>query len=265
MKKQSISYKTVLSVFLAAVCLAGCQPAGTEATESQVAAETPTTPSEASQPQQAGEPVAINSSLILDPAKTEDTDSFLISAYLYEGLVRMDEAGTIQPGIAESWVISDDQLDYIFEIRPNARFSDGSPITTDIIVENFNRWFEPTSPLHGDGYYPTWSTLFLAFNGERDAQERAISQVDGIQKVDTNTVIVHLNRPEPNTLAYLSNPAFAILSPAALTSGDYGKIPTTILSSGPYIIYEWTNSGLTLAPNSNYWNPVEGDLKFVWK
>lgn len=206
------------------------------------------------------------SNLSLDPAKTEDTNSLLVSSYLYDGLVKSDANGQIVPGLALSWVISDDELDYIFEIRQNAKFSDGSEITVDAIVENFNRWFEPESPLHGDGKYPSWLKLFLAFNGERDANDRAISQVDGIQKVDTNTMLIHLSRQEPKLLNYLTQPAFAILSPSALQSPSYGTRQSTIISSGPYVVTSWTEEKIKLSPNPQYWDTIaDNDISYILK
>lgn len=262
MRKQTFIHKIALCFLIALILVTGCSPKSTETSEPQTG-DNLTAVSQATNP--AADAIAITSSLVLDPAITEDADSLLVSGYLYEGLVSLDTSGSVQPGIAESWVISDDQLDYIFEIRPNARFSDGTPITADIIAENFNRWFDPASPLHGDGNYPSWMKRFLAFNGERDSENRAISQVDGVQKVDANTFIIHLNRPEPDLLTFLAEPAFSILNTNALSSGEYGKIATTVLSSGKYIISSWTESGMTLSPNPNYWNPVTGDVNFIWK
>ena len=206
------------------------------------------------------------SNLFLDPAKTEDSNSLLVSGYLYEGLVKSDTDGQVVPALALSWVISDDELDYIFDIRQNAKFSDGSPITVDAIVANFNRWFEPENPLHGDGNYPSWLKLFHAFNGERDANDRAISQVDGIQKVDTNTMLIHLSRQEPELLKYLTQPAFAILSPSVLESSAYGTRQSTIISSGPYVVTSWTEEELKLSPNPQYWDPKTTDvMNFILK
>ncbi|MBL8049938.1 MAG: hypothetical protein JNM46_01840 [Anaerolineales bacterium] len=243
------------------ILITACQPKQ-DASDST---PTPDSTTQADSTPEAGKPIAINKNILLDPAVTEDADSLIVSGYLYEGLVRLDESGNIQPGIATSWVISDDQLDYIFEIRPNATFSDGTPITTDIIVDNFNRWFDPQSPLHGSGNYPTWLSKFLAFNGERDADDRAKSLVDGIQKVDINTVLIHLNRPVPELLEYIAHPAFAILHPDSLSTAGYGTSDSTIISSGMYVVTSWTDSGLTLSPNPSYWNPVTGNLEFTWK
>lgn len=242
--------------------LSACGPKETDATETAEPAQAP----QADASVQIENSTAVNRDILLDPAKTEDPDSLLVSRSLYEGLVTLDANGVVQPGIARSWVISDDELDYIFELRPNNVFSDGSPVTIEVVEQNFNRWFDPQNPLHGDGNFPTWLKLFLAFHGERDANKRPVSQIDGVQIVDRNTFIIHLNRPEPKLLTYLAEPAFAILSPAALTSPGYGTRGSTIISSGQYVITAWTDEGMTLSPNPQYWNPVEGDEQnFTWK
>ena len=262
MDKKFPTLKILASLIAAVLFLTGCQPKSTETPLPDGPEITATEQVTLPKP---GEPFAISQDITIDPAVTEDIDSLLVSRYLYEGLVRLDDNGDVQPGLASSWIISDDQLDYIFTIRPNAQFSDGTPITTDIIVDNFNRWFDPQSPLHGDGNYPSWKAIFLGFNGERDAENKAVSQVDGVQKVDQNLVIVHLNRPVPELLQYLASPAFSILSVDALSSGNYDMRDNSVITSGPYLIASWTDSGLTLAPSKSYWNPAEGNIEFIWK
>lgn len=208
----------------------------------------------------------VSAGLLLDPALAQDADSLRICGYLYEGLVRLDANGAPVAGLAESWVVSDDQLDYIFTLRAGMTFSDGAPITPDAVVANFNRWFDPQDPLHGQGDYAAWKNIFLGFHGEKDANDLPVSPVDGIQKVDQNTVLIHLNRPMPEMLASLANPAFAILSPAALAGGEYGGRESAIISSGPFAIESWTDEGLRLGANPQYWGdaPLQG-LQFGWK
>jgi ABC-type oligopeptide transport system substrate-binding subunit len=207
----------------------------------------------------------INPDLQLDPAITQDADSLMVSKYLYEGLVRLDASGKPTPGLAESWVISDDQLDYIFTLRAGITFSDGTPITPDIVADNFNRWFDPQSPLRGTGTYDTWQAIFLGFHGEKDDQNQPKSPVDGIQKVDQFTVLIHLNRPVPELLTNLANPAFAILKTDALANGAYGGRDSQFVSSGQYIVKAWTDKGLQLSPNPKYWGEAaKNDLEFGW-
>jgi len=121
--------------------------------------------------------------------------------------------------------------------------------------------------LHGNGNYAAWQETFLGFHAEKGADKRPVSTIDGIQKVDFNTVLIHLNRLEPNLLTYLADPAFAILKTDTLAADSaYGGRDSTIISSGPYLISSWTDDGLTLSPNPKYWGdkPTEG-LKFIWR
>lgn len=259
MKVQKTPYQVIALLMASIITVTGCQPTPS-ATETQNA--TVVSPEILE-----GSSIQINAEINLDPALAQDADSLMVSQYLYEGLVRLDAKGEPQPAIAETWVISDDQLDYIFTLRPDAKFSDGTLITPDTIADNFNRWFDPESPLRGNGKYEAWQRIFQGFNNEKDEEKRAKSPVDGIQKVDINTVLIHLNRPVPEILVYLADPAFAILNTnALLAEAEYGKKGSTIISSGPYMISAWTEAGLILSPNPNYWGAVpEKDLNFIWR
>lgn len=261
-----ISISRLLAFIFVALFAAGCQPKAT-ATEKPVTSPAPSDSTGSTTGPTSNNPAAINRDIFLDPALTQDADSLVISQYLYEGLVVLDGNGEPQPGLAESWVISDDQLDYIFTLRPGALFSDGSAITPDVIVDNFNRWFDPNSPLRKEGDYASWEKIFLGFLGEKDDNERAKSSVDGIQKVDSNTVLLHLNRPVPETLTYLANPAFAILNTnALLNESNYGTQGSQIISSGPYVVSSWTDEGLILSANSKYWGEIQtNELTFIWR
>lgn len=252
-------YRLLVFSAITVLLLAGCQPKADET-------DTPEPGETASSTTQTDDSMTIKADLVFDPAVTVDPDSLKVSQYLYDGLVKLDTAGAPQGALAESWVISDDQLDYIFTLRSGITFSDGTPITPDVIADNFNRWFDPQSPLRGDGTYAAWEQTFLGFHGEKDDDDRAKSTVDGIQKVDVNTVLIHLNRPVPELLTYLADPAFAILNPASLQDPTYGVRGSTIVSSGPYVVSSWTASELTLSPNTNYWAPTPtGDVKFTFQ
>ena len=57
-----------------------------------------------------------------------------------EGLVRANfETGQVLPGLAESWKVSDDGLDYVFNIRKGMVFQDGALITAQAIVRSMMR------------------------------------------------------------------------------------------------------------------------------
>jgi len=257
--------KTLLRIFIllsaCAIFIVGCQPKA-ETTPASLDQN----PVSTTNPSSNGNLVTINADISLDPALTQDPDSLRICQNIYDGIIRLDTAGVAQPGLASSWIVSDDQLDYIFTLRTGTKFSDGSPITADNIVDNFNRWFDPTNPLHKNDKFVTWEKIFLGFNGEKDDNDRPKSPIDGIQKVDVNTIIIHLNRPVPTLISDLANPAFSILDPVSLVKGDYGKRDSNIITSGPFIISSWTDSELTLSPNPNYWGTQpSANLNFTIK
>ncbi len=57
-----------------------------------------------------------------------------IFLFAYEGLTREDGDGKINPALAESWTISDDQKRVVFTLRPDLKWSDGHPLTADDVV-----------------------------------------------------------------------------------------------------------------------------------
>lgn len=249
----------LIGIILLSACKAQTTPPA-EATDAPVITEeAPSTPPTATVAEEVQQPEelypAISPAILLDPALADDADSVMLNQLLYEGLVKLDENGEVQPALAKTWVVSDDGLDYIFTLRSNIRFSDGSFITADTIVANFTRWFDPADPLHGNGDYQAWQNHFLGFLGEKDENDHPVSSVDGFQKVDQMTVLIHLNRPVENFLAALADPAFAILSPEALSAygSQYGKMTSQIISSGAYVVSEWTLETLKLSPNSAYY------------
>ncbi|MEW6717242.1 MAG: ABC transporter substrate-binding protein [Chloroflexota bacterium] len=222
----------------------------------QPAATTETTIVETQEPPETAliqEP--ISPEILLDPAITQDEDSLLVCSYLYEGLVELDENGAIEPALAINWTLSGDELDYIFQLRRDVFFHDGSPFTADAVIANFNRWFDPQSPLRGTSSYDSWEEYFLGFKGEKDAEGKATSYFDGIEKINDLSVLIHLNRPVSDLLSYLTLTQFSIVNPAVLeTEGEkYGTQEGSVSGTGSYMLTAWTEESLELTPNPQYW------------
>jgi peptide/nickel transport system substrate-binding protein len=213
--------------------------------------------------------MAISGDLVLDPAMvaSDDVSSLIICDYVYDGLVALD-GGELLAGLAQSWEESDDGLAYEFVLRTTGVFTDGTPVTADVVIDNFNRWFDPEHPLHGSdsSVYLAWLEYFAGFKGELDADDKPVSLFDGIEKVDDLTVLIHLNEPMPEFLDIIALPYFSILNPAALEAGDYGTSADSVDENGPYLIGEWTETGMTLVPNGDFWGdaPTE-DLQFIFE
>ena len=191
----------------------------------------------------------ISKNIMLDPALASDADSKTVIGYLYEGLVKLDN-GSPTPVLASSWTVSGDDLDYIFSLRSGATFHDGTAVNADAVIANFNRWFDAKDVLHGSGTYSMWVADFGGFKGET-ANGKSKSEFDGIEKQNDTTVILHLNTPDPNLLTKLSDPAFSIVSPAALQAAGFGTSSGKDGGSGAYKIGAWTATDLTLEAASS--------------
>lgn len=216
------------------------------------------------------ETTVITSSIFLDPAilDLDDKDSLMIAGYVYDTLVRQNPDGTIVPGLAQSWSLSDDKLTYTFRLRSDALFNDGTPIDSKIIAENFNRWFDPEHELHGEDSeaYQAWIEYFKGFKGEEDADGNPLSLFDGADYEDNLTVLLHVNEHMPDFLEIISMAFFSILNPDAVGTAGYGTMGADVVGSGPYDVSEWTDEQLILILSSTYWGTLpEKDLVFTFE
>jgi peptide/nickel transport system substrate-binding protein len=143
-----------------------------------------------------------------------DTPAPSPTALVGDTLVAVKD-GKPAPGLALSWTISQDRLDYVFTLETGATFADGSPVTADAVVANFNRWFDPNDPAHASGPVAAWTAAFGGFKGEKDSNGQPKGSFDGVEKVDNFTVLIHLNRPYDALLTTLAQPDFGIVSPAS--------------------------------------------------
>ena len=250
MKKQFHFLFVLLT--LGALILTACGSGGTggagEATDAPSAA--PTDSNE--QPTAAADGgMTISKDILLDPANATDADSLTVVKSMYEGLFRI-EGDQITPALAESYTVSGDGLDYIIVLRSGVTFHDGSPLNADAVISNFTRWFDPEAAGHS-GDFAAWASIFGGFKGDVDASGQPRSIFDGAEKVDDHTVLIHLTQPDTLFLAKLNNPAFFIVSPAAFNADYFGTQLGTASGTGPYKLSSWSDTGLTLEPNSAYW------------
>lgn len=241
-KRIVLASMLMITGILLAACGGGTTPSGGDgggqSTEpTPVATEAP--------PTDPGGGGSTGTAFSLDPANLASDNARTVAGYLYEGLVR-DQDGIVVGALAESFIISEDELDYIFTLRQGVTFHDGSALNADVVLLNFNRWFDPNDANRGSGTYADWTSNFGGFKGEVTEENKPKSPVDGIEKEDDFTVIIHLNTPDPDLPKKLTNIAFAIVSPATFTNGDGG--------SGPYKFASSDGTNYTLDPFAGYWD-----------
>lgn len=75
----------------------------------------------------------------LDPQLTSMTTALNIGRQLTDSLLDQNaETGEIVPWLATEWVVADDLKSYDFTLRDDVTFSDGTPLTSDVVAANFD-------------------------------------------------------------------------------------------------------------------------------
>ena len=226
-------------ILIAALLMAACGgSASTDESGSQSAPEATASTSGDSGSTDSGSGDAAAGALSLDPANNGSE----AAGYVYETLVNGDGEGVL----AESYTVSEDELDYIFNLRAGVTFHDGSALNADVVIANFSRWFDANDSNRGSGDFAAWAENFGGFKGEVNDDGTPKSIYDGIEKVNDLTVLVHLNKVDADFLSKLSNSAFSIVSADAFGGADGG--------SGPYQVGSVSGSTATLEPFPGYWN-----------
>ena len=99
----------------------------------------------------------------LDPRIVDDVYESTVVNQVYEGLVRYDPGLGIAPSLAESWIVSEDGLRYLFHVRPGLTFHDGTRLDAAGVVASLERVLAPGRP--GDCIAETYA-LLLPLNEE---------------------------------------------------------------------------------------------------
>jgi len=102
----------------------------------------------------------------LDPATAFDGLSLTVTHVIYEGLTRY-KPGTfdVEPCLATSWSVSDGGKKWLFRLRHDVRFQDGTNFDAEAVKFNFDRWRLTDDPFHTGGNYIYWESMFGGFPG----------------------------------------------------------------------------------------------------
>jgi oligopeptide transport system substrate-binding protein len=173
----------------------------------------------------------------LDPHVARSVETFHILRDMYEGLIAEDADGELVPGIAESWMVSNDGLVWTFRLRPDARWSNGDPLTATDVAWSLQRAVDPDT---GSYYAPM------------------LAVIEQVETPDLRTVRITLNGPTPYLLGLLAQPiSFPVHRATVEEHGDRFTRPQNAVSNGAYRITEWvTQSHIRLERNDHYWNDI---------
>jgi peptide/nickel transport system substrate-binding protein len=201
---------------------------------------------------------------MLDPAFGSDGETFRPARQIFEGLLT-NKPGTTElaPSLAKDWSVSEDGLEYTFNLQEGVKFHDGTDFNADAVCFNFDRWYN----FKGLAQSPSASYYYQAvFGGFADSDNKGI--YDSCEATDDKTAVVKITQVTSKLPAALSLPSFSMQSPDALKKYDadnmsgsddaltYSKYalehPT---GTGPFKFKSWDrgNGEVTIVKNDDYW------------
>jgi peptide/nickel transport system substrate-binding protein len=241
---------------LISLLLAGCKPAASE-TPATVAPAEPPAAAPTSPPQvEPTSPPAEGSSITILIAEAPPSFNASIGDTGYDalvmelallGLADFDANGQIFPELAEQLptvenggVVVDEEngtMDVTWKMRKDVEWADGEPVNADDVVFTYDAIVHP----------------------ETGSWTQGIDYVDGVEKIDDYTVVVHYNTIYPGYLTQFGGEQ-VVIWPEHYCDAEQGFVAwdcaLTPLSSGPYILEEWAaGDHLTFVRNPNYFEP----------
>ncbi|WES63347.1 ABC transporter substrate-binding protein [Microbacter sp. GSS18] len=174
----------------------------------------------------ADDPMGLNAQLVSGATPS------MFSAQIMDPLIRVDDAGELTPGLAESWELSDDGLELTLHLRQGVVWHDGEPFTAEDVKFNFDEIVE------------------LQTFGSRLA-----SAIDDTEIVDERTVVVHFGSVFGPVLETVAQ---QYMVPMHIYEGtDYVTNQANIepIGTGPMMFDSYTSGEqVVLVKNPDYWD-----------
>jgi len=117
------------------------------------------------------------------------TGQAVLIASIAQGLVRFDARGQVEPGLAETWNVSDDGLSYIFRLA-NAEWPSGRRVTAQQVARLLRRLLKPPG---------------------RDGPRNGVAEVEDVVAMTDRVIEVRLSQPRPHLLQLLAQPELGLV------------------------------------------------------
>ncbi len=152
----------------------------------------------------------------------------VVYSNVFEGLTRFGSDGSVGPGLAVSWDISDDGTVYTFKLRSGVKFHDGTDFEATDVVFSYDR---------------------ARAEDSTNAQKALFGGIEMVEAVDPMTVKVTLKSPQGNFLFNMAWGDAVIVAPESIEN-----IKTSPVGTGAFTFADWKQGdSITLARNPGYW------------
>lgn len=173
----------------------------------------------------------------MDPHKAVASGTKEVLFNIYEGLVKPDSEGNLNPAVASDYEITEEGKTYTFTLRDGVKFHDGSLVTVEDVKYSIERCADTSN-----GGTP----LVAAF-----------SSIESVETPDDSTIVIHLTEPNTDFLTYLT----VAIIPASNADPDTNPIGT-----GPYAyVSRSPQEKIVLKKFDEYWGEPAHITNVVYK
>jgi ABC-type oligopeptide transport system substrate-binding subunit/tetratricopeptide (TPR) repeat protein len=196
----------------------------------------------------------------LDPIMAMDTESSGVIDQLFSGLVAMSPEMDVVPEMARTWEVLESGRAYIFHLREDARWSDGTPVTAADFEHAWKRVLDPATSS------PNASFLFDV-KGARAYHQGEVSSPEhvGVRALDQFTLLVNLEEPTsyfPHLLT--CNATYPVPRHVVEIRGVSWTETGNIVTNGPFRLEAWhPGQSLVLTHNPGYPGRFAGNVQQV--
>lgn len=171
---------------------------------------------------------------------------------MFEGLIIEDGEGTLIPGQATHWNISNEGKTITFTLRDNLTWSNGTPLLASDFVYAWQRGVNPKTGNNTGHYFVTANIL----NADAIQSGQVSPSTLGIKALNDNVIEVTLSKETPYFLSLMGLKNFYPLPQAVIEKHQENWTrPENIVTNGAYTLQKWVpNELVDVVRNSAYWD-----------
>jgi len=164
----------------------------------------------------------------LDPRLARDTTAYRACNLIYDALVQLDANFQPHPSLATSWE-TEDSLTWVFHLRTDVTFSDGTPLTAEDVAFTYQTLIDPN-------FGAPYRSLY--------------TPIQTIEVVDAQTVKMVLSNAYAPLFSYLDH----AIVPKHIAATNPDQLISNPIGSGPFTLARWDKgSKLVLEARDDYW------------
>ncbi len=177
----------------------------------------------------------------LDPVHTAQNADIWLALNLYDTLLQPSADGkAVEPGLAQSWKVSEDGKTLTFTLRPGLKFADGSALMPSDVK---------------------WSLDRARTKGSGGEFQFLLASIEGVDASGDDTVVLHMAHPDPVILQALATFNSGIMPEKLLMAAPGANLDEKSkafadhpIGSGPFMLKSWQrNTEMVMTRNPYYW------------